>query len=353
MNAGRTLPRLLLLFVIVAAIVWAAVNRGRLDLEALDTWLSGLGLLAPLAYLGLYAVGTIAFLPGVLFALAGGALFGPVWGALLNLIGATIGASLAFLIARYLAGDWVAARTGGRLRRLIEGVEAEDWRFIAFVRLVPLFPFNLTNYALGLTRIGFIRYVITSFLCMAPGAIAYTWLGFAGREALTGNASAIRYGLIALSLLAAIAFVPRLIRRLRGEKLRWIDVHTLVDRLGEGGLAIVDVREPDEFIGPLGHIETALNVPLDELPGRLTEIRAFQDRPVILVCRTDKRSAAAAEVLGNAGFSDASVLRGGMEQWSRTGRPVGKATQPTSPGSNGPTWSPSSATRKGGGMNDS
>ncbi|MBI1260609.1 MAG: sulfurtransferase [Rhizobiales bacterium] len=322
MNARRVLPRLVLFASVIAAIVWAALDRDRLDLEALDAWLSGLGLLAPLAYLGLYAVGAIAFLPGALFALAGGALFGPVWGALLNLVGATIGASFAFLIARYLAGGWVAARAGGRLKRLIEGVEAEGWRFVAFVRLVPLFPFNLTNYALGLTRVRFTSYVVTSFICMAPGAIAYTWLGHAGREALAGDTSAIRYGLMALGLLAAIAFLPRLVQRLRGEKHRWIDADTLADRLHEGGVTVVDVRGPDEFDGALGHIASALNLPLGELPDRLTEIRASRDRSVILVCKTDKRSAAAATLLGDAGFRDVSVLRGGMEQWSRKGRPV-------------------------------
>jgi uncharacterized membrane protein YdjX (TVP38/TMEM64 family) len=91
-SAQRLLPRLLLLGGLAAVIAWAALNRDRLDLAALDAWLSGLEFLAPLAYLGLYAVGTIAFLPGALFALAGGALFGPVWGSLLNLVGATIGA---------------------------------------------------------------------------------------------------------------------------------------------------------------------------------------------------------------------------------------------------------------------
>lgn len=349
MNARHLLPRLVLLAGLAAVILWAALNRGRLDLAALDTWLSGLGFWAPLAYLGLYAAGTVAFLPGALFALAGGALFGPVWGSLLNLVGATTGASLAFLIARYLAGDWVARKTGGRLKRLIEGVEAEGWRFVAFVRLVPLFPFNLTNYALGLTRIGFTRYVVTSFICMAPGAIAYTWLGHAGREALSGDASAIRYGLMALGLLAAVAFLPRLVRRLRGDRSQWIDASALADQPGENGVAVVDVRGPDEFTGPLGHIETALNIPLDELPARLTEIRAFQDRSIILVCKTDKRSAAAAATLGDAGFRDVSVLRGGMEQWNRDGRSVERATQPRLPGSNGPTGSPSSATRKGAG----
>ncbi|MCR5857399.1 VTT domain-containing protein [Mesorhizobium sp. J428] len=322
MNVRQVLPRLILLIGVIAAIIWAALNRDRLDLAALDAWLSGLGFVAPLAYLGLYAVGTIAFLPGALFALAGGALFGPVWGSLLNLVGATIGASLAFLIARYLAGGWVAARTGGRLKRLIEGVEAEGWRFVAFVRLVPLFPFNLTNYALGLTRINFWSYVITSLIAMAPGAIAYTWLGHAGREAFSGDASAIRYGLLALGLLAAIALLPQLIRRMRGEKHRWIDADTLAHKLRKDGVTVVDVRGPDEFEGALGHIASALNLPLGELPERLTEIRASRDRSVILVCKTDKRSAAAVTLLSDAGFRDVSVLRGGMEQWNRDGKPV-------------------------------
>ena len=74
-------------------------------------------------------------------------------------------------------------------------MEAEGWRFVAFVRLVPLFPFNLLNYALGLTRIPLVAYVLASLVCMAPGTLAYTWLGYAGREAIAGNDAAIRYGL--------------------------------------------------------------------------------------------------------------------------------------------------------------
>jgi uncharacterized membrane protein YdjX (TVP38/TMEM64 family)/rhodanese-related sulfurtransferase len=278
---------------------------------------------APVAYLGLYAAGAVAFLPGSLFSLAGGALFGPVWGTVLNLSGATIGASIAFLIARYIAGGWVERTAGGRLKRLIGGVEAEGWRFVAFVRLVPLFPFNLTNYALGLTRIKFVPYVVTSFICMAPGALAYTWLGHAGREALSGDTSAIRYGLLALGLLAAIAFLPRLIRRLRGgTTTRWIETNELANGFGRDATTMVDVRSPEEFTGPLGHIETALNIPLGELSDRLIEINAKRNEPVIIVCRTEKRSANAAALLGEAGFRDVRVLRGGMERWIRDGLPV-------------------------------
>lgn len=314
--------RIVLFIAVATAIGWAGLNRDQFDLELFDAWLAGTGVWAPLVFVGLYVAATVLFLPGSLFSLAGGAFFGPFWGSILNLGGATIGAGMAFLIARYIAGDWVAQKSGGRLQKMIEGVEAEGWRFVAFVRLVPLFPFNLMNYALGLTRIKFRDYVITSLVCMTPGAVAFTWLGYAGREALSGNSSAIRYGLLALGLLAAIAFIPRIFRRMRGgETPRWIEVTALADQIRTASVKVIDVREPDEFTGPLGHIAAAANLPLAELSDRLIEIRAFKDKPVILVCRTDKRSASAAELLKDAGFRDVRILRGGMEQWNRDGLP--------------------------------
>jgi rhodanese-related sulfurtransferase len=249
-------------------------------------------------------------------------LFGPFWGSLWNLAGATLGATLAFLVARYIAGEWVARNAGGLLKRLIDGVDAEGWRFVAFVRLVPFFPFNLLNYALGLTRIPLRDYVIATIVCMAPGAVAYTWLGHAGRGALSGEASAVRYGLLGLGLLAAIAVLPRLIGRLRGS-FAWIEANELKHRLDQGhAVAVIDVREPDEFIGALGHIATARNIPVAGLNGRLAELAGLEGAPIVLVCRTDKRSAAAASALCAAGFSDVSVLRQGMERWNEAGLPV-------------------------------
>src|SRR5215813_359593 len=210
MTVVRFLLRLALALLLVAVTAWVALHRNQLDLATLDARLAALGPWAPIGYVVLYALGAVAFVPGTLFALAGGALFGPVWGSIFNLTGATVGATLAFLAARYIGGDWVARKAGGLLKRLIDGVDAEGWRFVAFVRLVPLFPFNLSNYVLGLTRISLHEYVIATFLCMVPGAVAYTWLGHAGRAALAGETDAIRYGLLALGLLAATAFLPRL-----------------------------------------------------------------------------------------------------------------------------------------------
>ena len=118
---------------------------------------------------------------------------------------------------------------------------------------------------------------------MVPGTVAYTWLGYAGREAAAGNAAAIRYGLIGLALLAAIAFLPRLVRRLRSEEApQWIEVNELASRLkGSSGIVVIDVRGPDEFTGPLGHIAGAKNLPVGELPDRLHELDCVQRQ----VCR--------------------------------------------------------------------
>jgi uncharacterized membrane protein YdjX (TVP38/TMEM64 family) len=205
----HSLPRLALTVLLAAMTGWAVFHRDQVNLATLDAWLASLGAWAPVAHVMLFALATIIFVPGVIFSLAGGALFGPLWGTLWNLTGATLGAILAFLVARYIAGDWIARKSGGLLKRLIDGIDAEGWRFVAFVRLVPLFPFNLSNYALGLTRIPFHHYVIATIVCMVPGAVAYTWLGHAGRGALSGDAGAVRYGLLGLGLLAQIVRVDR------------------------------------------------------------------------------------------------------------------------------------------------
>lgn len=215
----RTLVRIVLFTALAAAIVLAYQYRDLLNVAALEDWVKKAGPLGPVLYMAVYAVATVLFLPGSVLTLAGGALFGPVWGTLYSLTGATLGATVAFVIARYLASDWVHRKAGGWTKQLIEGVEQEGWRFIAFVRLVPLFPFNLLNYALGITRIGLVAYVVGSYVFMFPGALAYTYLGYAGREAVAGGEGLIQKGLLALALLSVVAFLPGLIKRLRGTNM--------------------------------------------------------------------------------------------------------------------------------------
>lgn len=327
MSASQRLSSRWLLAVVLAAAVAATfLARDRLDLTALESTVRGLGAWGAVGFVLIFAAATVLFLPGSVFGLAGGALFGPVLGTVINLAGGTLGATLAFLVARHLAGDWVARRAGGRLKQVVDGVEAEGWRFVALVRLVPAVPFNLANYALGLTRIPLGQYVLATAISMIPGTAAYAWLGHAGRGALAGDdAAALRYGLLGLAVLAAIAFLPRLLRRVRrsaptGEPVAWTDVSALSQALAAPGAPrVIDVRGADEFTGALGHIPRAVNIPVDAL---VADPALAGAGSVVLVCLTDRRSARAAEALVAAGHHDVSVLRGGMKAWTAALLPV-------------------------------
>jgi rhodanese-related sulfurtransferase len=225
-----------------------------------------------------------------------------------------------------LGADWVTRRAGTRLNRLNDGVASEGWRFIAFVRLVPLFPFNLLNYTLGLTRISFGTYVLASPLFMLPGALAFTWLGHAGREALSGGEGMVRNILIALALVSAMALLPRLVRRLRSQHQPMPNVDDLKSQLDAGeDVLVLDVRGANEFNDSGGHIAGAQNLPLEELPNRLAELEGRKKRAIRLICRTDRRSAQAAQVLADAGFIEALPVRGGMTAWHAKGWPINRA----------------------------
>lgn len=320
MNNNR-LIRILLVFGLAVGVAFAVMFRDQFDGAALEAWIGDAGITAPLLFMLIYIVATVLFLPGSVITLAGGALFGPVFGTFYNLTGATLGATLAFLIARYLASDWVAQKAGGRVKQLINGVEGEGWRFVAFVRLVPLFPFNLLNYALGLTRLKLGQYIVASYIFMLPGAIAYTYLGYAGREAVAGGEGMIQKGLLALALLAVVAFLPRLIGNLRRGPM--IEVHDLKQRLDtREDIYLLDVRGDDEFNGKLGHVAGAHNIPLADLQERMQEMGDYLERPVAIFCKTDKRSAKAALLLTEEGFADVHIVRGGMTKWNDERLPI-------------------------------
>jgi len=319
MNNNR-LIRILLLLGLLAGITLAVVYRDRFDAVALEAWINDAGVLAPIVFMLIYALATVLFLPGSVITLAGGALFGPVLGTFYNLTGATLGAVLAFLISRYLASDWIADKTGGRVRQLINGVEGEGWRFVAFVRLVPLFPFNLLNYALGLTKIRLLHYLIATYIFMLPGTFAYTYLGYAGREAIGGGEGLIQKILIALALLAVVAFLPRVIGNIRRGPT--IDIAELKRRIDSNGTLVLDVRTAEDFIGEQGHIDSAINIAVEELKDRMNELTDYIERPIAIVCKTDKRSAKAALLLTEQGFHDVHVVRGGMTKWIEASLPV-------------------------------
>lgn len=294
--------RIALIAALAVGITLAIDYRDQFDAATLEQWLQQYGVAAPLLFMLLYAVATVLFFPGSLLTLVGGALFGPVWGTFYNLTGATIGAGIAFLVSRYLASNWVFRKSGGRLKQIMVGVDAEGWRFVAFVRLVPLFPFNLLNYALGLTRIRFTHYLLASYLFMLPGALAYTYLGFAGREAVAGSEDLVQKGIIALALLATAAFLPRIVQRMRSA--RALTLAQLQTRIEAGEeMLVVDIRDDEAYQNEEALITGSIHIPADEITIRLFRIESHRDRPIALVGNNTEQLTETKKLLDQLGFS--------------------------------------------------
>lgn len=183
-------------------------------------WLDRNPLLGPAVFILVYIVTVVALVPGSVLTLIAGAVFGPLWGLIIVSVAATLAAGAAFLVARYVAADWVQRKTSGRLAKLKKGIEEEGWRFVAFTRLVPIFPYNLLNYMFGLTRINFWVYFFVSWLCMLPGTFAYVYAGYAGRKVVFGEGgwgNYVFYVVSAVGVLLFASMLPKLVRRLWGQ----------------------------------------------------------------------------------------------------------------------------------------
>jgi len=187
-KARKWTPLLLLGAVVVALVLASFLDLGT-HIAELRGWIASLGSAGPLVFVGIYIVAVVAALPGSALSLSGGILFGSVWGVVLVSIGSTIGASLAFLISRYLAREpaakWLAKNE--RFQKLDRMTEQHGWIIVLLTRLVPIFPFNLLNYGFGLTGVRFRTYVLWSWIGMIPGTIVYTVGGDALSQSLDGK----------------------------------------------------------------------------------------------------------------------------------------------------------------------
>lgn len=216
---GRLL-RIALLLAAVAALVLLGRAAGD-RIPAFAQWVDSLGLWGPLVFVAGYALAVVAFAPGSVLTLAAGAVFGIAEGVLYVIAGATLGATLAFLVARYGARDtvrrWVAENP--RVAAVDRAVEAQGLKIVVLLRLSPVVPFNLLNYALGVTRVRTLHYVLAC-LAMLPGTLLYVYLGFlagdvAAAAAAGGEAERAGFGyyaFLALGLAATVAVTVVLTR---------------------------------------------------------------------------------------------------------------------------------------------
>lgn len=180
---------------------------------AILDWINTLGLWAPVFFLLLYCLASILFLPTLALTLAGGALFGPILGTLINLFGATLGAACAFSISRHMIFDWLISKQNTRVNILIAGVDRQGWQFVAILRLMPVVPFSFVNYGLGITRIKFSHYLIATAIFLIPVEIAFTYCGYIGMDILAHPESF--YKSTSLILLICLVFLLILYIRLR------------------------------------------------------------------------------------------------------------------------------------------
>lgn len=158
--------------------------------QALERWFRDLGPAGVVVFALAYVVGTVVLAPGSAMSILGGLLFG-WWGVPIVLVSASIGTSLAFLIARYLARDAVASRLESRpkLKAVDKAVDEEGWKVVALLRLSPLVPFGLQNYLFGLTSVGFWPYALATAFGIVPGTALYVSLGALGQGAARGTSA--------------------------------------------------------------------------------------------------------------------------------------------------------------------
>jgi len=202
MNTKKWIKPVGLLVAVAALIVLSRTLGLGERLGELKGWIAKQGAWGPFIFAGVYVLATVAAIPGSALTIAAGALFGSVVGTITVIFGATAGASLCFLIARYFARDAVAASLAKRekFRQLDKLTEKNGAVIVAITRLVPLFPFNLLNYGFGLTGVPFRTYVLWSFLCMLPGTILYV----VGTDAV---ATAIEEGRVSWVLVGIVILI--------------------------------------------------------------------------------------------------------------------------------------------------
>jgi len=221
-SSKNWLKPLIFLFVILAFLFIARYFGLGQKLGELKDWIKDIGIWGPLVFIALYAVATVLAIPGSAMTVAAGSIFGSILGVIIVSIASTLGASLAFLVARYFARDAISQSLSKneKFHKLDDLTEKHGAIIVAITRLVPLFPFTLLNYGFGLTKVPFKIYVLWSWLCMLPGTVLYV----VGADAITRimTQGSIPWVLIAIFLVFIIilTILVRHARKILKEKER-------------------------------------------------------------------------------------------------------------------------------------
>ncbi len=195
---------------LIAVVIW----RDEIDYQAITAWTQNHSWWeTALEFLAVHVVAGLFFVPRLFLGLAAGALFGPLWGSILAIVGGTLGAFVGFVLVRFVNADAVKLREAPRIGPLLERAESQGWRFVFVVRLIPVLPHSLVNYVFGLSTVSTPAYLLGSALGMIPTSVIYANLGDSGRNIVQGQSdyallAAWGFGLIFVSWL-----LPKLVAR--------------------------------------------------------------------------------------------------------------------------------------------
>jgi uncharacterized membrane protein YdjX (TVP38/TMEM64 family) len=226
----RLAGRMTLLLLVAGGILWMVLHRNSLDAEAIARTIATVPA-APLFFLLAQLVASLIFFPRTVLAVAAGAVFGFWMGTLWAALGSVVGAMAGFLLARYVNDGLVDLESMRRFGPILLRAERGGWRAVAVLRLVPVIPHSLSNYALGLTRLDLGAYALGSLLGQLPMTIACVDFGAAGETLASGKAGWIEPTLVGLAVLVLSVAVPRM----AGLRHRAAVSHPTSSQRGDGG----------------------------------------------------------------------------------------------------------------------
>lgn len=205
-------------FILLIIISWIFDLFQYISLERindLSNWINSFGLLAPIVFIILYLLATILFLPGTPLTLLAGIIFGPILGTIYVSLASTLGATISFIIARFMGRDFIENKLGENdlFSKIDNGVKNQGWKMVAITRLVPLFPFNAQNYIYGLTNISLPTYVLVSWICMLPATFAYVFLAGSIIAGEGNAATTITYISVAVAIIILLSILSKFIIR--------------------------------------------------------------------------------------------------------------------------------------------
>lgn len=195
-----------------------------IDIKSVQSFVRQAGPWAPLLYMSCYLIGPTVFFPASLLSMTGGVLFGPFWGSLYTICSATVGATIPFLVTRRFGRKPLekllskSMNFDEQFKAFEQSVAQQGWKYVAFTRLVTVFPFLILNYTFGLTKVSLWTYVWASFVFMLPGTFMFNYMGYAGSEALAGGSGLMTKITIAVGCFILLSALPGLVKHFQNRK---------------------------------------------------------------------------------------------------------------------------------------